>query len=147
MDNNANAGYAHSEDGSQGGAPYDQSGDQNWDKLAAQIAERVDAELGKRIQTHMAKLAVESKVERRTQASYEPEVKIEKVIVKERDPQQDETIENLRKYQIELEGEMNAVKLKHLGLQKQLFEADILKARNGELETQFNGIIMEYFSH
>ncbi|RUS19089.1 hypothetical protein BC937DRAFT_88006 [Endogone sp. FLAS-F59071] len=139
-----NAGYARSEDGSQGGASYEPSGDSNWTefqgKLAAQIADRVDAEIEKRIQSHMAKLAVESKVERRTQASYEPEVKIEKVIVKERDPQQDETIENLRKYQIELEGEMNAVKLKHLGLQKQLFEADILKARNGELEAQFNAI-------
>ncbi|KAL0096831.1 hypothetical protein J3Q64DRAFT_1709582 [Phycomyces blakesleeanus] len=49
-------------------------------------------------------------------------------------------LEILRKQQIDLENEVNIYRMKQIGLQRQIFEMDLVKERNSELEKQYDWI-------
>ncbi|KAG0173637.1 hypothetical protein DFQ28_009189 [Apophysomyces sp. BC1034] len=50
--------------------------------------------------------------------------------------QQDEELESLRKRQIELENQVSNLRLQNIGLERQLMEMEVVKARNTELEAE-----------
>ncbi|KAI9030991.1 hypothetical protein CLU79DRAFT_732397 [Phycomyces nitens] len=81
------------------------------------------ASLVKRLETHISA----------TKASQKP-------LKTEGDPNPNQELETLRRQQIDLENEVNVYRMKHIGLQRQIFEMDLVKERNSELEKQYDWI-------